>query len=542
MNAAESMLNLPRQFIAACRAAGGRKKLADSTGMEMTGSELLLRTLVLRRLLRRKLAADERMVGLLLPPSVAGVLANAAVSIDRRVAVNLNYTLSSDVLNDCVAQAGLKHVITSRRVLDKLRERFPIELSVEPIFLEDLKDRVRLTDKLLSAAEAFLLPQSLLARRLKLHQVRPDDLLTVIFTSGATGRPKGVMLSHRNVGSNVAAIDAIIHLRDDDVLVGVLPLFHSFGYTVTLWTVLTLGPMGVYHYSPLEAREVGKLAKRHGATILIATPTFLRSYLRRCEPAEFAKLDVVVVGAEKMPIELAEAFERTFGVRPIEGYGATELSPVVSANIPPKRARPDQPQGLREGTVGRPLPGVKAKVVDLDTNTELGPDRSGMLLVGGSGVMQGYLGRPDLTAEAIRDGWYVTGDVATIDADGFISITGRLARFSKLGGEMVPHLRIEEAINEVLRVPEDDIRAVVTAVPDPRKGERLVVLHTGLEQPPEEVCRALAARGLPPLWIPGADSFIQVESIPVLGTGKLDLKRVRDLAAERTGATAANGS
>lgn len=536
MNAAESMLNLPQQFIAACRAAGSRKKLADSTGMEMTGSELLLRTLVLRRLLRRELAPDEQMVGLLLPPSVAGVLANAAVAIDRRVAVNLNYTLSSDVLNDCVAQAGLKHVITSRRVIEKLRERFSIELAVDAIYLEDLKDRVRLTDKLLSAAEAYLLPESLLARRLSLHQVRPGDLLTVIFTSGATGRPKGVMLSHRNVGTNVAAIDAIIHLRDDDVLVGVLPLFHSFGYTVTLWTVLTLGPMGVYHYSPLEAREVGKLAKRHGATILIATPTFLRSYLRRCEPDEFAKLEVVVVGAEKMPIELAEAFEQRFGVRPIEGYGATELSPVVSANIPPKRARPDQPQGLREGTVGRPLPGVKAKVVDLDTNTELEPGRSGMLLVGGSGVMQGYLGRPDLTAEAIRDGWYVTGDVATIDADGYISITGRLARFSKLGGEMVPHLRIEEAINAVLRVPEDDIRAVVTAVPDPRKGERLVVLHTGLDQPPDEICRALAAQGLPPLWVPGADSFIQVESIPVLGTGKLDLKRVRDLAVERTNA------
>jgi acyl-[acyl-carrier-protein]-phospholipid O-acyltransferase/long-chain-fatty-acid--[acyl-carrier-protein] ligase len=314
------------------------------------------------------------------------------------------------------------------------------------------------------------------------------------------------------------------------VLLGILPLFHSFGYTTTMWTVLTLPPKGIYHFNPLEAREVGKLCRQHGATIMVTTPTFVRSYLRRCEPADFAKLDVVFTGAERLATEVADAFEERFGVRPVEGYGATELSPVVSGNVPATRAARGQRGGVKEGSVGRPLPGVCVKVVDLDTGADLGPNRSGMLLVTGPNVMKGYYGRPELTAEVIRDGWYVTGDVATIDEEGFITITGRLNRFSKLAGEMVPHIRVEEAICQVLKLSEDDLKVVVTAVPDAKKGERLVVLYTELGQAPEQICRALAGGGLPPLWIPSPESFRRVGEIPVLGTGKLDLKRLKDVA------------
>ena len=525
-------LNLPRKFLRMCRANLRRTKAADSTGTEATGADLLMRSLILRRLFRRGvLGDDERYVGLLLPPSVAAVVANAAVALDRRVAVNLNYTVTSEVLNDCLAQCGVRHVLTSRRVMEKLRERFPLELNTELVYLEDFKAQVTASDKLVAAAQTWLMPVGLLERHLQLDKIAPDDLLTVIFTSGATGRPKGVMLSHRNVGSNVEAFNDILHLRDDDVMLGVLPMFHSFGYTVTLWAVLALRPKGAFHVSPLEAREVGKLCRRHKVTIMVATPTFLRSYLRRCEKEDFAALDVVVVGAEKMPIELAEAFEQAFGVRPVEGYGATELSPVVAVNRPPSRVRGEHQAGVKEGTVGLPLPGVRAKVVDLDTGEDLGVGRSGMLLISGPNVMQGYFGRPELTAEVLRDGWYVTGDVAVIDEEGFIAITGRLARFSKLGGEMVPHIRIEEAITQLLQLPEDEVRVVVTAVPDEKKGERLVVLHTGLSQSPEEICKALQRSGLPALWVPSPDSFRRVETIPLLGTGKLDLKRVKDTAA-----------
>lgn len=504
-----------------------RKKLADSSGAELTGGSLLTRTLALRRFLAREiLAPDERNVGVLMPPSVAAVAVNAALALDRRVAVNLNYTLAAELIDDCTAQCGVRHVLTSRRVMDKLG----LKIATELVYLEDIRDRITLADKLLSAAAAWLMPAACLERRLRLSEINSDDLLTIIFTSGSTGRPKGVMLSHDNIGSNIAAFDRIVHLRPHDVLLGILPMFHSFGYTVTLWAPLTLPPMGIYHFNPLEAREVGKLCRRHGATIMVATPTFLRSYLRRCEPEDFQRLNTLITGAERLSPELADAFQQRFGIRPLEGYGVTETSPVVSVNIPPSRAADGTSNGVREGTVGRPLPGVEVKVVDLDTGAELAPGRSGMLLVKGPNVMQGYFGRPELTAEVLRDGWYTTGDVATLDADGFITITGRISRFSKIGGEMVPHVRVEEAVANVLKLDEDDIRVAVASVPDAKKGERLVVLYTELGRGPEEICKALAAAGLPPLWIPSPDSFRRVASIPLLGTGKLDLKRVKELA------------
>ena len=535
----EKEMILPRSFLRMCRANMRRPKMADSSGVELTGSGVLMRTLIFRRLLRRGvLGDDEKHVGILLPPAVGSVLANAALGIDGRIAVNLNYTVSSKVMNQCIRQCGIRHVLTSRKFKEQIEEKFKDrlrfdDLEAEMVYLEDFKDRVTLADKLSAALGAWVAPAWVLERLLRLTRIDPRDVLTVIFTSGSTGDPKGVMLTHHNVASNIDAFNQIIHLRRADVLLGILPLFHSFGYTAALWTALSLDPKAVYHPNPLEPRQLGKLAGRHGATILIATPTFLRSYLRRCAVEDFAKLEVVVTGAEKLPAELAEAFEKKFGVRPVEGYGTTELSPVVSLNTPPERALGSSQISCKEGTVGQPLPGVSAKVVDLDTGEDLGIDKSGMLLIKGHNVMKGYLHQPELTAEVIRDGWYETGDVAMIDADGFIKITGRVSRFSKIGGEMVPHIRIEEVIAEVLGLDSEELRAAVTAVPDTRKGERLVVLHTHLDKPPGQICRELGEAGLPPIWIPSPDSFCQVDEIPVLGTGKLDLRRVKELARQK---------
>ncbi len=526
---------LPRRFLRTCRRFMRSRKVSDSTRAELTGAGLLMRSLILRRLLRRELLAkDESYVGLLLPPSVAGLVLNAALGLDRRIAVNLNYTVTSAVMNDCIHQCGIRHVLTSRRVI----ERFPLQLEAEVICLEDLKDKITLGDKLLSALATWTVPAPLLERWLGLTKIQPDDLLTVIFTSGSTGRPKGVMLTQDNVASNIDGFNTVLDLRDSDVMLGILPLFHSFGYTGTMWTALTLGIKAVYHYTPLEPKQVAQLTRQYGATILVATPTFLRSYIRRCEPEDFRSLEVVITGAEKLPAHLAEQFENRFGIYPLEGYGTTELSPVVSCNIPPGRGRGGI-VGQKQGTVGRPIPGVSAKVVDLETGEDLSPNQPGMLLITGPNVMKGYLDRPDLTAEVLRDGWYVTGDVAVLDEEGFIHITGRQSRFSKIGGEMVPHIRVEEAIVELLHLEDDEqIRVAVTAVSDVRKGERLVVLHTGLELTPEQICRRLAEAQLPTLWIPGQDAFYQIESLPLLGTGKLDLKRLREIAEEVAGVTA----
>jgi acyl-[acyl-carrier-protein]-phospholipid O-acyltransferase/long-chain-fatty-acid--[acyl-carrier-protein] ligase len=524
-------LRLSRALIQMCKKRKFQPKIADSTSGELTGGNLLTRALILRRLLKRHvLAGDEQYVGLLLPPSAGGAIANMAMLLDRRIGINLNYTVSSQVMNECIAQSGIRHVLTSR----KFMENFSFDLNAEMVYLEDFKDRVTTADKIVAATQAFAVPASLLERSLGLHKINNDDVLTVIFTSGSTGQPKGVMLTYRNVAHNVEAINQVIHLNSRDVLVCVVPLFHSFGYTIALWGSLGLNIKGVFHYSPLDAKRIGKLCSKYGGTLLLATPTFLRMYLLRCNPEDFDTLEVVVAGAEKLPSSLSDAFEKKFGVRPVEGYGATELSPLVSVNIPPSRSIDNFQTDCKEGTVGRPVPGVSARVLDLETGRELGADQPGMLWIKGPNVMKGYLGRPDLTDEVIKDGWYMTGDVALIDEEGFIRITGRESRFSKIGGEMIPHLKIEESLLKAIGAADEGApKLAVTAVPDAKRGERLVVIHTQLEQTPDALSKALAADGLPNLFIPSTDSYYQVNELPVLGSGKLDLKNIKQIALER---------
>ena len=359
----------------------------------------------------------------------------------------------------------------------------------------------------------------------------------MIFTSGSTGMPKGVLLSNANISHNVDAIDRAVKLDSHDTVLGILPFFHSFGYSVTLWAVNTLGPRGVYHFNPLDAKQVGKLAEKYKVTVLLATPTFLKSYMRRVQPEQFSELDVVVVGAEKMQRDQFEAFEKRFGVRPVEGYGTTELSPLVSVNIPPSRSQAKFQRDRIEGSVGRPLPGVAARVVEPDTDRELCAGEDGMLLISGPNVMQGYANREEQTREAMQGCWYVTGDIAHIDEEGFIHITGRLKRFSKIGGEMVPHGRVEDELEKLLREGDDDDvkRACVTAVPDEKKGERLIVLHLPTSHSVESLCKGLSEAGLPNLFIPSQDSFLEVEAIPMLGTGKLDLAGAKEIALQRLG-------
>ncbi|HMC09773.1 MAG TPA: AMP-binding protein, partial [Pirellulaceae bacterium] len=459
----QSTMLVTQSFIRQCKLRKRKPKIADSTGTELTGGDTLLRALVLRRLLRRVLSPDEQYVGLLLPPTVPGFLANMALALDRRISANLNYTVSSNVMNACIEQAGIKHVITSRKFMDKMN----FTLNAEIVYLEDLKDKPTAADKAISYFQSHFVPAGVLERRLGLHHVKSDDLLTVIFTSGSTGAPKGVMLTYANVGSNVAAIDQVVHLRDTDVLIGILPFFHSLGYTVTVWGVASLNIQGAYHYSPLAARQIGKLTAKYKGTLLLCTPTFLRMYLRGCEPEDFKTLEVVVCGAEKLPKDLADEFEKKFGVRPIEGYGTTELSPLASVNIPPSRSVDNFQADRKEGSVGRPVPGVTAKVTDLDTGKELSAGQPGMLWIAGPNVMKGYLNQPEKTAEVIDNGWYKTGDVAFIDEEGFIHITGRESRFSKIGGEMVPHIRIEEELERLAgHAADGKPQIAVTAVPD----------------------------------------------------------------------------
>jgi acyl-[acyl-carrier-protein]-phospholipid O-acyltransferase / long-chain-fatty-acid--[acyl-carrier-protein] ligase len=468
--------NLPRLFIARCKQKGKENKIADSSGIKLSGHDLLIRTLVLRRIFNREiLQPEEKYVGVLLPPTVPGAVANTALALGKRIAVNLNYTVSESIINNCIEQAGIKTVLTSSKIMDRLG----IKPNAKLVYLEDFKEKATVGDKVAAVMGTRVYPTWWLTRHLGLHQLRSNDLLTVIFTSGSTGNPKGVPLSLLNVASNIQGFDEFIGVRDTDNFLGILPFFHSFGFTVTLWGALTLNSSASYHYNPLEPRQIAKLVESSKSTVLLGTPTFLRTYLRRIEPEQFKSIEVVVVGAEKMPLTLADAFEERFGVRPVEGYGTTELSPVAAVNVPPSRAKTSDPKaGLRDGSVGKPIPGVSARVVSLEDGKVVDTGVSGMIQISGPNVMQGYMNQPELTAKVMKESWYETGDVGYIDSDGFIFITGRQSRFSKIGGEMVPHIQIEEAILTVLGDSEDEINVGVTSVPDEKKGSSFCIANS----------------------------------------------------------------
>jgi acyl-[acyl-carrier-protein]-phospholipid O-acyltransferase/long-chain-fatty-acid--[acyl-carrier-protein] ligase len=521
---------LPRAFVHQARATPARKAIADSLKADLNYGDTLVRACVLARLLARTVG-PARYVGLLLPPMVPTAVANLALSLLGKVPVNLNYTASQALVDSSIEQCGVTHVLTSKKVLD----RFGIAPRGTLVMMEDLPAKVTAADKLWGAAVAKIVPIGMLGLFLPgLRGDRPDDTATVIFTSGSTGDPKGVVLSHGNILANVHQMQNHLHLLPDETVLGVLPFFHSFGFTVGIWTVLCLGKRVIYHVSPLDARIVGDLCEAHGVTMLVGTPTFMRTYLKKCEPKQFAKLVHLLLGAEKVKPELIHEVRQTLGIDALEGYGTTELSPVVAVNVRGDLTLPDGRtiSGYRLGSVGRPLPGTEVRTVDPETAEVLPRGRTGLIHVKGPQVMVGYLNRPEATAKVLEDGWYNTGDLGYVDEDGFLHITDRLSRFSKIGGEMVPHQGVEAAIQEASGKSEPC--AVVTALPDPKRGERLFVLYTDeLGLSPGEVVDRLQAGALPRLWVPSADDFIRVESIPFLGTGKVDLRKLKEVAANR---------
>jgi len=525
----ERMRTLHRAFLNTARRHPFRFAMADQVTPRVRFGAALARTIFLARRLR-KVWQGQRMVGILLPPSVAGALVNFAAQLLGKVPVNLNYTASNELVASCARQCELKTVLTSRAFL----ERVPLQVPGTTVLLEELAAKPRISEKLLAFVMAWTLPARWLEKALgQERRVTLDYLATVIFSSGSTGDPKGVLLTHFNIGSNIEQMGQTFMLRGSDRLLGVLPFFHSFGFTVPLWLPAVLGTGVVYHPNPLDLTAINEIARNYKISFLLATPTFLQAYMRRCSPEDFGSLQYVLVGAEKLPERLALAFEDQFGIRPLEGYGCTECSPVVAVNTRDFRAPGFRQVGAKRGKIGHPLPGVSVRIVDPDTLEPLPAGQAGLLLVRGPNVMQGYLSRPDKTAEVLRDGWYVTGDIAAVDEDGFLTITDRLSRFSKIGGEMVPHIKVEEKLHELAGATDQTF--VVTGVPDGKKGERLVVLHTLPEEKLKECVEMLGHSDLPNLWVPRANQFFYVDSFPLLGTGKLDLRKVRDLAMHFSG-------
>jgi len=469
------------------------------------------------------LAADETRVGVLLPPGRGGAIVNVALAIAGRTAVNLNHTSGAKQVARMIEMAGVRTIITAGIYLRRIGG--DLELSQRLVHVEEVLPTISKVAIVWRMALTLLLPARWLARS------RPADVAAIIFSSGSTGDPKGVELTHRQILANCDGVAHALHLEPGkDVVLNPLPLFHSFGLIPGTWLGLVLGMRVAHQPDPTDATALGLLAEQAAATFLLSTPTFVRGYLRRVEPAQFRTLRLAVVGAERCPNELKVQFKERYGSDLLEGYGCTELAPVVSINLPTVERDGVTEVRSRDGAVGRPLPGIHVLAVDPETLAPQPTGSEGLLVVLSAARMRGYLDRQDLTEKAFIHGGYNTGDIGRIDADGFIFITGRLARFAKIAGEMVPLDNIETALATIAGT---EIEVAVAAVSDPVKGERVLVLHTGYLGTPDVWFACLES--FPALWRPKAKDVHLVDAIPKLGTGKRDLAGIKRLAAERAG-------
>jgi acyl-[acyl-carrier-protein]-phospholipid O-acyltransferase/long-chain-fatty-acid--[acyl-carrier-protein] ligase len=483
--------------------------------------------------LERRLGPEPN-VGVWLPTGLGSTLTNMALAFLGKTVVNLNYTAGEDALRSALRQADIRTILTAKRFLDRMPLTIPE--GIQQIHLEDALAAISGREKFLKFLAVLLLPGWILDRFiLNLTRVRPDDVITILFSSGSTGEPKGVMLSHRNIAANVDGFIRGVNFTRYDRMLATLPFFHTFGYEVCQWAPLLVGMEAVFFPDPRAAKEIGELCRKYQCTILLGTATFVRFYLRRCEPGDFRSLRLLICGAEKLPVTLAEQFRAKFDHLPLEGYGCTELSPVVSTNLHDVEVGGLRQKANTMGTVGQPIPGVVARAFDPESLAPLPPATEGLLGVKGANVMLGYLHHPEKTRDVIRDGWYISGDVGLIEKDGFIRITGRVSRFAKIAGEMVPLERLDEEMHEILATGGERVLAVA-AVPDEKRGERVVVLH--LPEAGERlawVFEQLRKQGIPNLWIPDPRDCYPVEAFPVLGSGKLDLRRLGEVAKEVAG-------
>lgn len=536
--------SLAQAFVHQVKSKPHAEAVRDSTGLSFTYEQLFIRAIALANLLIGNIRSSQ-CVGILLPPSVGAVIANLAVTLIGKTTVNLNYTTGQDRLNSCLQQCELDYVITARPVIEKLK----LKPNATVFYLEDLQKEAHALDKVKSWLEAKLLPEAILGELLPglTGETSGSNLndpwqasnrpTTIIFTAGSTAEPKGVLLSHRNILSNIHAIRQQGHIRPGEVVLGVIPFFHSFGLTMTLWTCLCLGESVIYHYDPFDARRIADLCDKFQATTLICTPTMMAAYIKRCKPEQFRSLRHCILGGEKLMRQQALEIQNKLGLTPLEGYGLAETSPVIACNVPGNVVLSDgrTVSGTKLGTVGLPVPGTLIRISDLNSHEILPANKEGAIAVHGPQVMIGYLNKPKETEAVLKDGWFTTGDLGFLDDDGFLTVTGRLSQFSKIAGEMVPHLAIEE---ELLRLTGKDAQSLcVTSIPDAKRGERLVVVHSNLDVTPEKLVKRLSESNLPKLWIPDSRDFVRVDALPTLANGKLDLRKIRDIVQDKSNRT-----
>jgi acyl-[acyl-carrier-protein]-phospholipid O-acyltransferase/long-chain-fatty-acid--[acyl-carrier-protein] ligase len=456
--------------------------------------------------------------------------------------VNLNYTSSVDNVKYCCEKADVTTVISSRQFVEKLKGRGNdysqvASDKVRILYAEDLMKEIPKV-KIAALLVLCMIMPAWLIRFVFCKRTRIDDTAVIVFSSGSEGTPKGVLLSHRNLMGNIQQLACILNVSRGDVMLSELPLFHSFGLTVTTLLNLTEGCPIVAVADPTDVKTMARVCSRFRVTCMVATPTFLRAFTvsRYVHPLVFKYVRIIIAGAEALRPELATAFRLKFGKEIYEGYGCTETAPVASVNTENTLLNDYMTMQVnnKPGTVGPALPGTQFLIVDPETNEPLPTGEAGMILIGGCQVMQGYLKDEDRTKSVIVNingiRYYRTGDKGYLDEDGFLTIVDRYSRFAKLGGEMVSLGAVEKKIQDTPVLEGCDY--LVTTVPDSAKGEKIVLLYQG-DKDPKQVLSELRASGFPPIMLPAL--AFPVEKVPKLGTGKADFTGAKKLAKELAG-------
>ena len=488
-----------------------RKKLAiadKTTDKNFTYSKTLISALIFSQKVRK---FKENYIGVMVPTSAGCFLSVLGVLMAGKVPVMINYSTGAEQ-NSKYAQrkCGFKTILTSKALLEKINCK-PVE---GMIFLEDILESLTTNDKL-AAASKSLLPANLIIGALP--KATEEDDVVILFTSGSEKDPKAVQLCHRNITANIVDVIDLFQLSNNDAILSILPLFHVFGYTVDFWLPITIGMTAVTYANPLDYKKIPKLIRDSQVTMIAATPIFLAGYLRESDPGDFHSLRIAIGGADKIGDHLRESYMKKHQINLLEGYGATETSPVISAN---------SPSANKPGSIGQPLKSVKVKITDIITGKPLPPGKEGKILVKGNNVMKGYFDDIEETSLRIEDGWYDTGDMGILDEDGYLWHRGRLKRFVKIGGEMVSLVKTETVLQDLL---PDHIDCCVVEVPDPTKGARLVAAVT--QKINEKDLIRKMGESLAPICIP--KTFIVIEDMPKMGSGKIDFRSITDIVHDK---------
>jgi len=499
---------LHQQFVRNAKKLGKKVAIIDKTTKRTVPySRALIGALILQKKFKK---IDEEYIGVMIPTSAGCALASLGILMNGKIPVMINYSTGAEA-NAKYAQkkCGFKTIVASKALLEKIE--CPVMDGM--ILIEDVMKEVSTGNKL-GAALRTKLPTGMLLNTI--HKGDIDDTIAILFTSGSEKDPKAVQLTHRNIGSNIANFAEHVKITEDDLMLSNLVFFHIFGLTVNLWTPFVMGMTNITYANPMDFVTVSTIAREEKPTIMAGTPSFFWGYLQKSEPGDFESLRIMVAGADKCPDALRDGFMKKHGTVLLEGYGTTETSPVISVN---------SHEFNRPGSIGKPIPNVEVRIENLETGETCKAGEVGKIMVKGDLVMKGYLGDPELTAEAIVDGWYNTGDMGFLDADGYLWHSGRFKRFVKVGGEMVSLVKVENVLEKYL--PEG-VSCCVVEIPDEKKGAKILAAVT------KDVHRVTIlkqmSKDLSNLELPR--DFVVIEDLPMMGTGKINFRAVGEMVKE----------